>query len=200
MSFKASQTQQRELEIKKLQRTVDKATDDCMKVGGQEAARCNLNQTKAKLKDFFLLEEVASSRAYQQQVYEESQQTGKYLAWTNRIKHERQTIHQIQDPKTSVFITHEKDIARVFMSHYSRIYETNYVVSPDQIDQYYKPIMLPKMPLNVLNDITQTMTPSEIKGAIQKMPSAKAYVGDGFPTEFYKIFCRGACTIPNGFM
>ncbi|KAJ1180340.1 hypothetical protein NDU88_005562 [Pleurodeles waltl] len=50
-------------------------------------------------------------------------------------------------------------------------------------DQYYKPITLLKMLLNFQNDIAQKITPCEIKGAIQKMPSAKACSGDGFPIE-----------------
>ncbi|KAJ1125739.1 hypothetical protein NDU88_004162 [Pleurodeles waltl] len=155
----ATQTRQRQLQIKKLQMAIDKATDECIKSGGQEAARRNLNQMRPKLKDFFILEEATSSRAYQQQVYEENQQTGKHLAWTTRIKYEKQTIHQIQDPESSTIVNEDKDIARVFMSHYSRIYEIDCTFSLLQLSQYYSPITLPKISLKVQNDVAQKITP-----------------------------------------
>ncbi|KAJ1129907.1 hypothetical protein NDU88_008268 [Pleurodeles waltl] len=123
-------------------------------------------------------------------VYEESQQIGKYLAWTTRTKYEKQTIRQIQDPDTSTIVTENEDIARVFITHYSRIYEADYTVSLAQLEQYYKSNKLPKISLKVQNNIVQKITPSKIKGAIQKMPSAKACGGDGFPDEFYKTFCE----------
>ncbi|KAJ1153426.1 hypothetical protein NDU88_006186 [Pleurodeles waltl] len=167
--FKAAQTRQRELQIKKLHMAIDKATDECMKSGEQEVGRCNLHQMRAKLKDVFILEEVTCSRAYQQQVYEESQKRGRHLAWTTHIKR-----------KTSTVVNEDKDIARVFMSHYSRIYEIDYAVSLLQLDQYYKPVTLPKISSKVQKDVAQKIASSENKGAIQRIPSAKLAVAMAF--------------------
>ncbi|KAJ1194274.1 hypothetical protein NDU88_003563 [Pleurodeles waltl] len=70
-----------------------------------------------------------------------------------------------------------------------RIYEKGYVAALSQLRQYYSHITLPKTTLETQNDVVQKITPSELKGAIQRIPSAKAYDGDGFPIEFYKTFC-----------
>ncbi|KAJ1138551.1 hypothetical protein NDU88_004932 [Pleurodeles waltl] len=56
----------------------------------------------------------------------------------------------------------------------TQIYETDCVVSLAQLEQYYKAIKLPKILLNVQQDTVQKITPIDIKGAIQKMASAKA--------------------------
>ncbi|KAJ1153491.1 hypothetical protein NDU88_006250 [Pleurodeles waltl] len=52
---------------------MDRVSRECIRSRGHVLARRNFTQKRNQLKEFFILKEVVSSRAYQQQVYEESQ-------------------------------------------------------------------------------------------------------------------------------
>ncbi|XP_078506414.1 A.superbus venom factor 1-like [Lissotriton helveticus] len=171
----------------KLQTELSQASQDHYRAGSQISSH-NLLEAKRKMKEFYYDLGETNSNFQAQKIYEESEYTGKLLAWQSKEKQARNRIDQLTDSITKNQAKTTTAIGELFLKHYEGIYQASAGTSLESITDFLQPLEIPKMDAEGKIYLTQDFTALELDEVIESFPNGKANGEDGLPIEFFKTF------------
>lgn len=119
--------------------------------------------------------------------YEHGEKARRALARQLRQRTANQTILAVNDEHGQKY-TDNGEINSCFKKFYHSLYSSDSPADPCAIDDFFKPLNIPSINAELVNELESDITTAEITAAIKAMQSGKSPGPDGFPTEFYKKF------------
>ena len=127
-------------------------------------------------------------RFVKQQFYETGPKATKLLARRIRKQQALNTIHKIRDPQSGQIKHNVAEIEKIFKDYYKNLYTQLPSSSKEAKRQFLNSLDLPTIGVSQNNDLTAPITHEEVSKAISKLKANKSPGGDGFPSEWYRVF------------
>ena len=121
--------------------------------------------------------------------YETGEKAGKMLAYQLKKREQKHSISALRDDSGEILRDHDI-INDKFKTFFSSLYKSEYNVTQQERDLYFANLPLPKLDEQQKQSLDAPISAVEILDIIKCLSNGKAPGGDGYTTEFFKIFFK----------
>ena len=141
--------------------------------------RAEINQVETKR----TIQRINKSRSW---FFEKINKIDKALARLTRGHRDSTQINKIRNEK-GVITTETGEIQKIIISYHIRLYSTK-LENLDEMDSFLDRYQLLKFNQDQIDHLSGPITPKEIEGVIESLPTKKGTGPNGFSAEFYQTF------------
>ena len=131
-------------------------------------------------------ETVAKINKTKRWFFQKINKTDKPLATLIKKKREKTQINRIRNEKGEV-TADTAEIQRIMRDYYKQLYASK-MDNLEEMDKFLETHNLPRLNLEVIENINRPITSTEIENVIKNLPTNKSPGPDGFTGEFYQTF------------
>ncbi len=148
-----------------------------------------LHLSKLKLTLCSSLQKKAEFALFQrrQRYCEQGETAGRFLAQRAKQQYNQTLISSVENEKGDL-VTDTGEINGAFRIFYQTLYTSQGATDQEDVDNFLSQTHLPSLSEEKQKEIRGDITLEEVQEAIKRLCSGKAPGGDGFPTDFYKVF------------
>ncbi len=112
---------------------------------------------------------------------------GRFLAQRAKQQYNQTLISSVENEEGDL-VTDTEEINKAFRIFYQTLCPAQGAKDQEDIDNLLSQRHLPSLSEEIQKEISGDITLEEVQEAIKRLSSGKAPGGDGFPTDFYKVF------------
>ena len=116
--------------------------------------------------------------------FEKINKTDKPLARLTKEHRDSIQINKIRNEKGDI-TTETEEIQKIIRSYYKSLYSMQ-LENLEEMDNFLERYQISKLNQDQIDYLNRSITPKEIKGVIESLPTKKSTGPDGFIAEFYQ--------------